>query len=357
MRNLGLDLLRIIAVLLVLGRHLRLPKDPHLVLKAWKTGGWVGVDLFFVLSGFLVSGLLFREYQREQSVDFKRFLVRRGFKIYPAFYTLIGFTILVGLISGHSIPTRQLVGEITFFQNYLGGMWNHTWTLAVEEHFYFGTAFLFFYSLRRADLRINDSNPFRCIPSIFIAIAITCLFLRIANFFVFESYSHRWFLMGTHIRIDSLMFGVFISYLWYFANLQERIKGVTTFALISIGVGLLAPAFLFPLEQYKIISIFGVVLFYFGSGALLLAAIRLRDSKHFAFKLGGTLGAASYSIYLWHMPVATWGWAGVNKLLKFDAYFWYFSFYIIGSLLFGWFMNKMLEWPILRMRDRLFPKV
>lgn len=356
MRNLGLDLLRIVAVLLVLGRHLHLPDAPHFILQAWQTGGWVGVDLFFVLSGFLVSGLLYREYQRNKSVDLKRFLIRRGFKIYPAFYAMIGFTILVQLGTGQSIPIRQLAGELTFFQNYLDGLWNHTWSLAVEEHFYIGIAVLCLFLLRRNRQIVDKSDPFRCIPFIFFAIASLCLLLRITNLFVFESYSHKWFLFGTHIRIDSLMFGVLLSYLWHFRNLEKRIEGVGTFTLIGAGTGLLLPAFIFPLEQYELVSVIGVIFFYLGSGALLLAAIRLKDSKQYLFMLGGALGAASYSIYLWHMPVATWGWSSVNKVYRFDGWIWYFSFYMIGSLLFGWLMNKILEWPVLKMRDRLFPK-
>lgn len=356
MRNLGLDLLRITAVLLVLGRHLHLPAAPHFALQAWQTGGWVGVDLFFVLSGFLVSGLLYREYQSDQSVDLKRFIIRRGFKIYPAFYAMIGCTILVRLGTGQTMPVRQIAGELLFFQNYLGGLWSHTWSLAVEEHFYIGMAMLCLVLLRRKRRTADDSDPFRCIPAIFFAIASLCLILRITNLFVFESYSHKWFLFGTHIRIDSLMFGVFISYLWHFRNLEKRIEGVGTVTLIGAGTGLLLPAFIFPLEQYKLVSVLGVILFYAGSGALLLAAIRLRDSKQCVLMLGGALGAASYSIYLWHMPVATWGWMLVKKVYRFEGWVWYFSFYMIGSLMFGWLMNKMLEWPALRMRDRLFPK-
>ena len=356
MRNLGLDLLRIIAVLLVLGRHLQLPDAPHSLLLAWQTGGWVGVDLFFVLSGFLVSGLLFKEYQRDQSVDLKRFLIRRGFKIYPAFYAMIGVTILVRLGLGEKMPVRRIAGELLFFQNYLGGLWNHTWSLAVEEHFYIGVAILVFCLLRRQRQRVDDSDPFRYIPAIFYAIASLCLLLRITTLFVFESYSYKWFLFSTHVRIDSLMFGVFLSYLWSFRKLEEKIKGVGTFTLIAAGTVLLLPAFLFPLEQHKLISVFGVIVFYLGSGALLLAAIRFKDSSQYPLRLAGTLGAASYSIYLWHMPVATWGWDLLCLVHRFDGWLGYFSFYMIGSLLFGWLMNRMLEWPILKIRDRFFPK-
>jgi len=77
-----IDLLRALAVFLVLGRHLRpCPADINPVLRhitaVWKRGGWVGVDLFFVLSGFLVSGLLFREYEKYHKLHIGRFLIRR----------------------------------------------------------------------------------------------------------------------------------------------------------------------------------------------------------------------------------------------------------------------------------------
>ena len=120
MRNLGLDILRLTAVVLVLGNHLHLPLTGNSFLTAWATGGWIGVDLFFVLSGFLVSGLLFREYIRDQKVDLRRFLIRRGFKIYPAFYALLLFTIFVRIATDQSIGIRSLLGELLFLQNYLG---------------------------------------------------------------------------------------------------------------------------------------------------------------------------------------------------------------------------------------------
>ena len=88
-RSAALDTLRGIAVLLVLCRHMPLsPKLPEWFLaplQVLQRGGWAGVDLFFVLSGFLVSSILFREWQRSAKLHAGRFLVRRAFKIYPAF--------------------------------------------------------------------------------------------------------------------------------------------------------------------------------------------------------------------------------------------------------------------------------
>ena len=74
-----IDFLRGLAILIVLFRH-------HWLTSFTFNFGWVGVDLFFVLSGFLVSGLLFSEYKKFGDLKPSRFLARRGFKIYPMFY-------------------------------------------------------------------------------------------------------------------------------------------------------------------------------------------------------------------------------------------------------------------------------
>src|SRR5216683_4653272 len=141
MRVRPLDLLRALAVLLVLGRHTPPPEPgvlaPLRVLgKIWYESGWIGVDLFFVLSGFLVSGLFFSEFRRHGDVRVWRFLVRRGFKIYPPFYAMLLATLIYYHFPGGKVG-ELLRNEAIFLQNYWGGIWNHTWSLDTEEHFYF----------------------------------------------------------------------------------------------------------------------------------------------------------------------------------------------------------------------------
>lgn len=87
-RSCALDLLRAIAVVMVLMRHLPiLPENGFVsvILNTIVQGGWIGVDLFFVLSGYLVAGLIFKEWQQTGHFNACRFLIRRGLKIYPAF--------------------------------------------------------------------------------------------------------------------------------------------------------------------------------------------------------------------------------------------------------------------------------
>ncbi len=105
MRLKHIDFLRGIAVILVLFRH-------HAFINNTHNAGWIGVDLFFVLSGFLVSGLLFREYIQHQKINAKLFLIRRGFKIYPLFYLALLITIIIELSLGHKISKRPLLSEI-----------------------------------------------------------------------------------------------------------------------------------------------------------------------------------------------------------------------------------------------------
>jgi peptidoglycan/LPS O-acetylase OafA/YrhL len=350
MRNVGLDLLRFLAVVLVIARHLYLPSNTTFVLKSLAAGGWIGVDLFFVLSGFLVSSILFREYQKHGSVDLKRFFIRRAFKIYPQFWGLLAFTLIIREFLRLTYSWQQLLGEILFLQNYLGGLWNHTWSLAVEEHFYIGLGILVICLISK-----TSANPFRHVPMIYLSIGIICLSFRVLNLFLHSNYDHHTHLFHTHIRIDSLMFGVLISYLWNFHELEKKLSNVPSYIFIIAGVLLFSPAFMFELETHKWISVAGVILFYLGAGFLLVAALRYKSTNSLGLRVIAGLGAASYPIYLWHMPVATWGYMLITKIIGTDIYFLYLLNALIGAFVFGWLLNRLVEAPILAIRDRLFP--
>ena len=151
------------------------------------------------------------------------------------------------------------------------------------------------------------------------------------------------------------MFGVLISYYWHFHNLKEKALLIKTPYLIIVAIGLFAPAFLCSLEQYFFISVIWVVFLYIASGLLLLAAMRFERTQSKILTLIISLGAASYSIYLWHIPVATWGWHFVKKITGFDQFEFYLAFYFVGSFLIGWILYKTIELPMLKIRDMLVP--
>ena len=212
-RNSTIDVLRFVAVALVLGRH-----SDHLnitdygsvvstISEAWSTGGWIGVDLFFVLSGFLVSGLLFRE---GENVDVKRFLIRRGFKIYPSFYLLIFGTLAYDIIVSNPIQPKTYLSEIFFTQSYFPHVWGHTWSLAVEEHFYLLLPLGLLILKRTSPDRSNSQLP---IAVAAISLAALAGRLALAASADLPASVDAGYYFATHLRIDALAFGVLLSYL------------------------------------------------------------------------------------------------------------------------------------------------
>ena len=121
-RNQQTDVLRGLAILLMLGRD-----NPYYEL--WHRVGWIGVDLFSVLSGFLISGLLFSDTKQPERSTFHVSSSGARLKIYPAYYffllTLLPFTI-------RSLPTSDWL----LMQSFWPTFWGHGWSLAIEEHFY-----------------------------------------------------------------------------------------------------------------------------------------------------------------------------------------------------------------------------
>src|SRR5262245_52834501 len=178
----------------------------------WMAGGWAGVDLFFVISGFLVGGLLFRELRDRGTVASGHFLIRRGFKIYPAFYFMLACTLVPVLAVGVERPVDRIVSELFFLQSYTSGLWRHTWSLAVEEHFYLLLALLF--AVATAG-RMRAYFGLRSVLGLYVVTAAVCLLLRI-RLSTSLSYSHMTHLFATHLRLDSLFFGVLLSYVQCF---------------------------------------------------------------------------------------------------------------------------------------------
>jgi peptidoglycan/LPS O-acetylase OafA/YrhL len=350
-RDVWLDCLRGVAVLLVLGRHLEF-EAPSALTAAWYRGGWVGVDLFFVLSGFLVSGLLFREYRQRRAVALPRFLIRRGLRIYPAFYALLLGTWLLSMIL--PMPRTSFVAylaEMLFVQNYLRGVWPHTWSLAVEEHFYLGLPIVLLFLLR---IGRGKEDPFRPLLGLTAAMMIVLAMVRCMQAW-WMPFTARWHLYATHLRADALWAGVCLSYICHFhRQVFNRLVTGRRVPLLLCGSACFVPAFLFPLETTWFIHTLGLTLHTCG-GALLIAA-NVGSPAPPLIRWLAPVGRDSYSIYLWHMPVLVWllPWgdrlAG-SRLEELPR----IIVYVVAALLVGAGMARITEWPVLRLRDRWFP--
>jgi peptidoglycan/LPS O-acetylase OafA/YrhL len=362
-RLLGLDLLRFLAVTLVICRHVRISGDSWFsrILNVAHTGGSTGVDIFFALSGFLISGLLFGEYQKTGEIKLGRFLIRRGWKIYPPLWALVGFSLILW-VTGHSqmFSKHKLLGEVLFLQNYIGGLWFTTWSLGVEEHFYLFLAAVVFVMLWfNSGKQRGASGPFHIIPALFVFMAIGCLIARIIRWrYHANDFSAVYVQYPTDCRMDALMFGVLLSYWWHFSR-DDRFRHVVhrwRWGLLFLGVLGLAPAFIWNSDHNGPLCVFGVMAYSVGSGGLILGMLSFHDLERVRFlKHFGKLGTYSYSAYLWHGPVFIfliqdfYGFYGSKDWLQFLVSF-------VGTWIAGIVAASLVEIPVLSLRERYFPR-
>ncbi len=361
-----MDFLRAIAVWLVLAVHIPFEVSAVNSRYRWfyaviKRGGWVGVDLFFVLSGFLVSSLLFKEQLQYGTISFKRFFLRRGLKIYPSFYILFLVTIVVEpLAYGVVLRPHAILDELLFLQNFGPYLWFHCWSLAVEEHFYITLPLGLILSLRLAR---DKQHPFRHLPIFFIVTACLCLSIRLFTLLygvrlgLYHNPYNVFF--QTHARIDSLLFGVALSYCFHYHHdaLQRFFKSYSI-ALLIPALLLIVPPFVLDQMTFFIVS-FGLTMSYLGFGILLMLGLYYLPAdprrSSWLYRSIAYMGSHSYSIYLWHAPVMWWGvsflrhlWPSVPPVVVLITY-------LAGSIAVGIGIANLIELPVLRIRDRLFP--
>ncbi len=335
-------MLRGVAVLLVLVHHS--PGGEGALVK----GGWTGVDLFFVLSGFLVSGLLFKEYLRTGRIRPGRFYLRRGLKIYPNVYTMLGVTSAVLAWAHVPVEPRRVLGEIVFLQNYVLAAWEareHAWSLAIEEHFYFLLPLVLTLLVRWGPFR---RRPVRSAAALTAALGTAILAVRWATvrFGAGDPVDVMFF---THTRMDSLAFGVLLSVVWHFAPDKIATIRRLRWALLAAGLLLTAPSFVFHHWEPPVL-ILGLTLNYLGYGMVLAAVLTLpRELPTPLAPVLAYVGFYSYSIYLWHAPFLALLLSTVGSRLLAAPLFY------LGSIGIGVVMAKLVELPALRLREHWFP--
>lgn len=348
-RDINLDFLRGIAILGVIGDHTFGPPTQHAWLAAllypFALFGARGVDLFFVLSGFLVGGLLLKQYRAGAAVDARRFLVRRMFKIWPAYYALI----LVHLILRRHPPSSFLWQNMFHVQNYFPSSISQTWSLAIEEHFYLALAFFFYWASRRR------WSPERLL-SIFAAVCAVSLIWRYVDV---AQGNLGAAIAQTQNRMDNLVFGVAAALLYWMR--PDRFDSIarrkwTLLVLTVTNVFLLAWTPFHPAFQVSI----GFTLTSIGFTAMLVLVFRHGHRFHgsFLYRAISWVGLYSYGIYLWHSLARDPSLNLVSRLhIPFDAPNWICSVALqfAAMIAFGYVMTRIIEYPFLKLRDRLMP--
>jgi peptidoglycan/LPS O-acetylase OafA/YrhL len=328
-RSPQLDLLRGIAVLMVIAFHY---PYYHFLQQV----GWAGVDLFFVLSGFLISGLLFSEWKRCGTISVRRFFVRRALKIYPGFYV---FLLVTAAPAIHTHGIRRFWIELLFLQDYLPHLWGHTWSLAVEEHFYLLLP-LILVLLSKSSSKSRDTG-FRWIPAFSILLIACCFVMRVIAARIPTSIDKVVYPM--HLRMDSLFAGVALGYMFHFRS--DVFYRWSRWWLFILGLLLLVPLLLFG-ERFTTLSLvltcntlgFSVLLWWVMPRSIIRC------------QLIEKIGVYSYSIYVWHYFV-------IVLFRSHDkATFSTFWLALAACVACGFCAAQIVEFPVLKLRDMLVPE-
>lgn len=296
-----LDGIRALAISTVIVAHAIAVFDPqeNFVHELGHALGRCGVDLFFVLSGFLITSLLIKEHDRNGKIDLGAFFRRRTVRIFPAFYVfLIALGAFSLFVSNLHISPKDWLMDAAYISEYDFGFRNHwtehVWSLAVEEKFYLLWPLLLVFMGRKKGL----------------SLAAWCIFLepfiRTALYFKFPA--QRELLTTTfHTRCDMLMYGCVLGILLAerknlvsaFLEKQATVKVMAAAAALVVGVLLDARfrgAYMLPIG----FSIAGI------SAALLIAYVLTYPSATLSRVLSlpavTWLGRISYSLYLWQQP-------------------------------------------------------
>ena len=358
-RSVQLDVLRGVAILLVIGAHSSdIPKPDGVIgtfAHFWGAVGWLGVDLFFVLSGFLIGGLLLSEYEKHGTLRPLHFLARRGLKIYPLYLVFLGYLIamptakaVVGGGDAVSVAWTQIEAywpNLFFLHTYVGdNPAGHTWSLAVEEHFYLTLPFLLL-------LLAKFGAMHRLLWLCFLAVPILALLARAVSVVSGADYSDT--SSDTQGRIDALLFGVGLRGVAMWFPLLFAAVGRYRSVLLVLGLACWSPVWLGADLRESWFRVLGFGLTFIGSGAFLLAALHT-DMRNVVARCVAWIGFYSYGIYVWHVTVM-----GVTDRLiaapLSDSWLVRIVIVVTSVCVCGALLSRLIEIPVLRLRDRWFP--
>jgi peptidoglycan/LPS O-acetylase OafA/YrhL len=295
----ALDGLRGISILAVIGFN------SHL---SWLRGGFVGVDVFFVLSGFLITALLVQEHSRISRIRIKDFYMRRAVRLLPALFVLILFCIAYALLfqapESASVTLKGVLYTLFYVANWAQippsppgiGALSHAWSLSVEEQFYIVWPLVLLVLLK---LKIR--GLVFAVLTIFIA---TSIFLNV--WFWHTGVPHLRMYFGTDTRANEILIGCVVALLlcWGVLKDTERLKWILHAASI-LCVGTLFISFISYRHNEAFVYNGGFVLISAATGLLIIDVLLFPSiiSRCLEFAPLVWIGKVSYGLYLWHFPV------------------------------------------------------
>ena len=345
----GLDGIRAIAVIMVLAYHLKL---------ALFKSGFIGVTVFFVLSGYLITGILISEVEEEGTIDLKNFWLRRIRRLVPAVMSMAVVIIFVSAVVNRIIFTKgckdflasvlgfnnwwQIFNKVSYFEAAgVPSPFTHCWSLAIETQFYliYPLILLGIYKLvkSREEGRAKRGLLF---AGVTLLLALISVILMIVLFDPQQDASRVYY--GTDTRAFSLLFGALLAILWDYRMVPRRLSASVNMVLGSVS---------FAVLLVMTIAINGSSNFWYRGGqfvgtiltVLVIYTVLGRKtwlSRFLSNPVLKWIGDRSYSIYLWHYPIILL----ISKGIK--ASWWITLIEIVLSVVLAELSYRFIETPI-----------
>jgi len=350
----SLDGLRALSIFLVVSLHtLQRYSIHHPVSVGWYAlfNGAYGVQIFFVISGFLITGLLLKEQRKRGSISLGGFYLRRAFRILPPLYFYIGFILLMGWIGHLALNRTDVFSSLFFFHNFASAgqssMWSleHLWSISVEEQFYLVWPLILFLCMRRRGIAGTSSAAI--FPLVILAVSP---FARVLLGHQKSPLLHG---IGTgKLNYDFIMFGCLLAILQGTPRFESLYRKATRHWWLPPAIIAVCSVLSARYQHY-----FDLPLGYTISGAV-VAIFLLWCTRNPTSVVGRILnwapivriGVLSYSIYLWQTLFLHSSNSEVFGPLPFIGTFpgnW------LGVFLVANFSYYVIEQPALRMRVRL----
>ena len=345
----GLDGIRAIAVIMVLSYHLK--------LSLFKSG-FLGVTVFFVLSGYLITGILISEVEEEGTIDLKNFWLRRIRRLVPAVMSMAVVIIFVSAVVNRIIFTKgckdflasvlgfnnwwQIFNKVSYFEAAgVPSPFTHCWSLAIETQFYliYPLILLGIYKLAKSR-GAGRAKRGLLFAGVTLLLALISVILMIVLFDPQQDASRVYY--GTDTRAFSLLFGALLAILWEYRMVPRRLSASVNMVLGSVS---------FAALLVMTIAINGSSNFWYRGGqfvgtiltVLMVYAVSGRKtwlSRFLSNPVLKWIGDRSYSIYLWHYPIILL----ISKGIK--ASWWITLIEIVLSVVLAELSYRFIETPI-----------
>lgn len=309
----SIDSLRALAVLAVIIYHVDVNYLP---------GGFLGVDLFFVLSGYLISSLIIKEYKKTGSVNLYNFYIRRARRLLPAVYFMITVGLVV-MVLFNEVLLRKSHLDAIFGYIYSSNWWyifhkldyfdsfgaqspfKHLWSLAIEEQFYMIFPLLFLLVNRKKKSKDGTYKLNKNFLYVVLGLIIVSL---IAHILLFDINNISRIYFGTDTRAFSLLVGVVGAILYPMERLHAKVtlqQNMIYSAVSLLSISTLITVMIYTSEYntwlyrggFLLVAVLGLIVII-SSGKQHTLMSRLLSFKPVVF-----IGKISYSLYLWHFPV------------------------------------------------------